>query len=285
MVIIVLLNWGFVYVCVGDSWKGNVCLQLMPGVCMLRGESGTVNASGKRYMTCTVRHDDITYALALSLFFYSLSHVLAFLFFPSPGFAPSNQIHSFLALSLPSIPARLIIFFLSSVSLTVVIPSPSISSPSGFTTLKGEVTEYCVRVEIQDLHLNPQHYYTAIIISIVLKEALKLHCSLTKCKVSAWLTKRGLLPFHVFFFFWPGNYKTILTLWRIITSWKIRAAIGRPLEISGRGLGHVVSSLKWQIWDQMDSFYFLKQIKTIVDAVTCCSLRKQVLKDTLFSLA
>lgn len=84
MVIIVLLNWGFVYVCVGDSWKGNVCLQLMPGVCMLRGESGTVNASGKRYMTCTVRHDDITYALALSLFFYSLSHVLAFLFFSFP---------------------------------------------------------------------------------------------------------------------------------------------------------------------------------------------------------
>lgn len=59
----------------------------------------------------------------------------------------------------------------------------------------------CVCVDIRDLHLNPQHYYTAIIISIVLKEALKLHCSLTKCKVSAWLTKRGLLSFHVLFFF------------------------------------------------------------------------------------
>lgn len=100
-------------------------------------------------MTCTVRHDDITYALALSLFFCSLSRTVLLFFFSScPGFAPSNQIHSFLALSLPSIPARLIIFFLSSVSLTVVIPSPFPINLFSlrFHTFKGEVTEYCMCV-------------------------------------------------------------------------------------------------------------------------------------------
>lgn len=239
-------------------------------------------------MTCTVRHDDITYALALSLFFCSLSHGLAFFLFFLPRLC-SFQSDSLLPRFISAIYSCSPHYFLSLICFShrrnpFPLPHQSLLPQVSHVKRRSDWI-LCVCVDIRDLHLNPQHYYTAIIISIVLKEALKLHCSLTKCKVSAWLTKRGLLSFHVFVFFLPGNYKTILTLWRIITSWKIRAAIGRPLEISGRGLGHVVSSLKWQIWDQMDSFYFLKQTETIVDAVKCCSLRKQVLKDTLFSLA
>lgn len=48
--------------------------------CVWEGDSGTVNASGRCWMTCIVRHDDI--ACAPSFWFSILSHALLLFFLP-----------------------------------------------------------------------------------------------------------------------------------------------------------------------------------------------------------
>lgn len=55
-------------------------------VCEKQGKLGTVSASGRCFMTCTVRHDET----ALSLFFFSLSGVFRFLVSSRISFAASS---------------------------------------------------------------------------------------------------------------------------------------------------------------------------------------------------